>query len=494
MNAILETLVDYGCEKKLIEPCDRIYVRNRILSLLQEEDWTSTKKRVSYTYVSELLNGLCDYAVKKGILEDTLRNRDAFDSEIMNCFVKRPSDLIQEFYEKKKEDSKAATEYFYHTSVCSNYIRKDRIDKNISYKAKSEYGTMDITINLSKPEKDPRDIAKAKSVVSTSYPQCVLCKECEGYHGSASCDGRSNHRVIPIELDHDTWYLQYSPYVYYNEHCIVLSKTHTPMKTCRSTFIRLFDFVKQFPHYFIGSNADLPIVGGSILTHDHFQGGNYNFAMADAKIVDTFDLGNGVTGARLYWPLSVLRLSCQSEKPIIDVADHILQIWRDYSDESVCVLAHSENQDHNTITSIARYRNGQYELDLVFRNNRTDKEHPMGIFHPHQQVHHIKKENIGLIEVMGLAVLPARLKQEMVGMREYLLNGKYTEMIEPHKKWLDEIQSKHVWKEETVMEDLQKEIANVFVEGLCHCGVFPFDEIGNKAFLKLIDTVKGTLK
>lgn len=494
MKAVLETLLDYAINQELITSYDRIYARNRVLSLLKEESWEPTNDRISYHYVSDLLSPLCDYAVKKGIIEDTLRNRDAFDSEIMNCFVKRPSDLIETFYDKCKQDPQKATSYFYHMSVADNYIRKDRIDKNISYKAKTEYGTMDITINLSKPEKDPRDIAKAKSVVSTSYPQCVLCKECEGYHGNASCDGRSNHRVIPVTLDNDTWYLQYSPYVYYNEHCIVLSKSHTPMKTCRETFIRLLDFVKQFPHYFIGSNADLPIVGGSILSHDHFQGGNYNFAMADAKTYQTFDFENGVKASRLYWPLSVLRLSSSSTDELIDLAAHILQVWRDYSDPSVGVLAHTQNHPHNTITSIARCRNGQYELDLVFRNNRTDEEHPLGIFHPHEEVHHIKKENIGLIEVMGLAVLPARLKQEMKDMRDYLLYGKYTESIESHKKWLDTIQSKYDWKEDTVMINLQQEIATVFVEGLRHCGIFSFDEIGNEAFLKLIETVKGTFK
>lgn len=493
MEAIIETLLEYAIEQHLMEPTDRIYARNRILACLKEEDYTPTDQRVSYHYVSELLQMLCDIAVKKGILEDTLRNRDAFDSQLMNCFMPRPSEMIHTFETKKNNSPVLATNYFYHTSIASNYIRKDRIDKNVSYKVNTEYGIMDITINLSKPEKDPRDIAKASKSVSTSYPSCVLCKECEGYYGSLRCDGRSNHRIIPLKLNGEDWFFQYSPYVYYNEHCIVLNGEHVPMKTCRETFIRLLEFVEQFPHYFLGSNADLPIVGGSILSHDHFQGGNYEFAMANAKVVQSFQLTEDVRADRLFWPLSVLRLSSVQKEALIDVADTILQVWRQYDDPAVEVYAKTDGQMHNTITSIARYRNNRYELDLVFRNNRTSKEHPMGIFHPHEEVHHIKKENIGLIEVMGLAVLPARLKTEMQAMKDYLLDGTCSDLLDSHLGWLQNLQQSMTWTKENVEEQLQEEVGKVFVEGLRHCGIYSFDEKGDIAFQKLIDTIEGTL-
>ena len=493
MEAIIETLLEYAIEQQLMEPSDRIYARNRIQAGLKEEDYTPTDQRVSYHYVSELLQMLCDIAVKKGILEDTLRNRDAFDSQLMNCFMPRPSEMINTFEMKKNNSPILATNYFYHTSIASNYIRKDRIDKNVSYKVNTEYGIMDITINLSKPEKDPRDIAKASKSVSTSYPSCVLCKECEGYYGSLRCDGRSNHRIIPLKLSGEDWFFQYSPYVYYNEHCIVLKGEHVPMKTCRKTFIRLLEFVEQFPHYFLGSNADLPIVGGSILSHDHFQGGNYEFAMANARVVQSFQLTEDVRADRLFWPLSVLRLSSVQKETLIDVADTILQVWRQYDDPAVEVYAKTDGQMHNTITSIARYRNNRYELDLVFRNNRTSKEHPMGIFHPHEEVHHIKKENIGLIEVMGLAVLPARLKTEMQAMKDYLLDGTCSDLLDSHLEWLQNLQQSMTWTKENVEEQLQEEVGKVFVEGLRHCGIYSFDEKGDIAFQKLIDTIEGTL-
>ena len=493
MNEVIETLLDYASQQNLIEDSDRIYCRNRILSLLKEENYEMTNERVSYKYVNDLLAPLCDIAVQKGIIEDTLRNRDAFDSEIMNCFIQRPSDLISKFELLRNQDPKASTDFFYHLSVSSNYIRKDRIDKNVSYKANTKYGVMEITINLSKPEKDPRDIAKAGQSVSTSYPSCVLCKECEGYHGNSKCDGRSNHRVLPLSLNGEKWFFQYSPYVYYNEHCIVLRNDHVPMKTSKETFARVTEFVSLFPHYFLGSNADLPIVGGSILSHDHFQGGNYDFAMANAEVYSEFDL-NGIKAQRLYWPLSVLRLKSKDRSLLVECAGHILDVWRNYSDESVDLYAHTGETMHNTITSIARMRNNEYELDLVFRNNRTSDEHPMGIFHPHQEVHHIKKENIGLIEVMGLAVLPARLKDEMNGMKDYLLNGSCDQSIESHKVWLNELKDKYDWTNENVDDILKKEIADVFVQGLEHCGIYTFDSAGDIAFKNLINTIEGTIK
>lgn len=490
MNRIIETLLDYAIDKQLMPPQDRCYARNRILALLKEDSYVPCEEHASYTHVSELLDTLCDRAAEKGIISKTISSYDAFDSAIMDCVMMRPSQLIEQF---KRMEKKAATDMFYAFSKDSNYIRTNRIAKNICYKHDTKFGVLDITINCSKPEKDPKDIAAARNSMPNTYPTCVLCKENEGYYGNANRDGRSSIRLIPITLNDEIWYLQYSPYVYYNEHCIVLSEQHTPMKTCRATFARLLDFVEQFPHYFLGANADLPIVGGSILTHDHYQGGNYEFAMAKAKILESYDVFEtaGVKAQRLYWPLSVLRLSGTDKQALISCADRVLCLWRKYSDEACNILAHT-SEDHNTISVISRFRNGQFDLDLVLRNNRTSERYPLGIFHPHEKIHHIKKENIGIIEVMGLAVLPARLKNELTWIKEAILQGhtEHAEEIKIHRAWIDEIKEKYSFTPDNTEEILRKEVGDIFLEGLTHCGVFPLNETGADGWKRFINALK----
>ena len=489
---LIDTLIDYGIEKELCQNADRIYIRNQLLHLLHEEGWQDSKQRMNYERVDQILESMCQIAISRNIIQDSQKRRDAFDSQLMNTLMPRPSELIRTFYENYQIAPKKATDTYYQMALNSHYIRQERIQKNIQYKADTAYGTMDITINLSKPEKDPKDIAAALKTGDAIYPSCAICKENEGYYGNAKWDGRSNHRLIPLELGNHKWYLQYSPYVYYNEHCIVLNSCHEPMKISHQTFENLFAFVKQFPHYFIGSNADLPIVGGSILSHDHYQGGNYTFAMTEAKTIETYDCFDylGVKTERLYWPLTVFRLSCTDCMPLIKAADQMLDIWRNYSDEAAGILAYT-NQPHNTITPIARYRNNHYELDIVLRNNRTSPEHPLGIFHPHEEIHPIKKENIGLIEVMGLAVLPARLKDQLEAIQAYLLGEKSDfEGIEEHKEWVLQFQKQNKWTKDTIKEQLEQQVAAIFVKGLEHCGVFKLNEEGTIACNKLIQTIK----
>ena len=489
---LIDTLIDYGIEKELCKNEDRIYVRNQLLHLLNEEGWQSSDRRMPYESVDQILEKMCQIAISKNIIQDSQKRRDAFDSQLMNTMMPRPSELIHDFFENYKISPQKATDNYYQMALNSHYIRQDRIQKNIQYKADTEYGTMDITINLSKPEKDPKDIAAALASSEAIYPSCAICRENEGYYGNAKWDGRSNHRIIPLDLGNQKWYLQYSPYVYYNEHCIVLNDHHEPMKISHQTFENLFAFVKQFPHYFIGSNADLPIVGGSILTHDHSQGGRYTFAMTEAKTIETYDCFDylGVKTERLKWPLTVFRLSCSDCMPLIKAADKMLDIWRTYSDKAADILAYTD-QPHNTITPIARYRNNKYELDIVLRNNRTSTEHPLGIFHPHEEIHPIKKENIGLIEVMGLAVLPARLKGQLEEIQAYLLGNKQDfKGIEEHKEWVLNLQNQYEITPENVKTRVEQEVAAIFVKGLEHCGVFKLNEEGNIACNKFIQTIK----
>ena len=489
----IHTLIEYGIEKGLCTRCDCVYVRNQLLHLMQEENWQESEESIPYHSISEILDGLCTIAIEKKIIVDSIRNRDAFDSLLMNVLMPRPSEVIRSFYDRYEQSPKEATDAYYKMALDSHYIREERIRKNIQYKVDTEYGKMDITINLSKPEKDPKDIAAALSASNNSiYPACAICKESEGYYGNAKWDGRSNHRLIPLKLGSLDWFLQYSPYVYYNEHCIVLNAKHTPMKINRQTFENLLAFVQQFPHYFIGSNADLPIVGGSILTHDHYQGGRYTFAMTEAKTVKTYDCFEdlGVLVERLKWPLTVFRLSGQDCDCLVQAAERMLSVWREYSDESVDVVAWSD-EPHNTITPIARYRNGRYELDLVLRNNRTCEQYPLGIFHPHNEIHHIKKENIGLIEVMGLAVLPARLKNELKDVVAYLMHEKSDLTgIESHADWICKMNDEHDWTKEDVKSVVGKEVADIFVQGLEHCGVFKWDVLGLAAADRFIETLK----
>ena len=422
MNYQINRLINFGVKKNLIDKLDEVYVANLLLEVLGIDEFEKEEVEEELETATEILEKMLDFAVKKGIIEDTIIQRDLFDTKIMNCLVNRPSEIIKTFNEKYKLNKKEATDYFYNLSIASNYIRKDRTDKNIIWKVKTEYGDLDITINLSKPEKDPKDIKKAKEMKSTKYPKCLLCKENEGFMGNINHPARQNHRIIPMEFAEEKWFLQYSPYVYYNEHCIVLNSKHTPMQINRKTFENLIEFVDYIPHYFLGSNADLPIVGGSILSHDHYQGGNYVFAMEKADIEETFNIDCFKSSvSRLKWPMSVIRLKGTDKNDIINLAEYILSSWKNYSDESVDII-NKTTEEHSTITPIARKKGNEYELDLVLRNNRTTREYPMGIFHPHNEVHHIKKENIGLIEVMGLAVLPSRLEEELNYLANLMIN------------------------------------------------------------------------
>ena len=425
INTEINRLLNFAKQNMLINEDDYYYAANRLLDVLKVDAFEPEFVDEKLPTAMPILENMLDYAAEKGLIENTTENRDLFDTRIMDCVMPRPSEVVRRFTNDYARSPKAATDEFYKMSIASNYIRKDRIDKNIVWKTATEYGDLDITINLSKPEKDPRDIAKAKLAPSSGYPKCLLCRENEGYAGHPGHPARETHRLIPLRLSAHRWFLQYSPYTYYNEHCIVLNRKHVPMKVSRKSFENLLDFVTIFPHYFLGSNADLPIVGGSILSHDHYQGGRYTFAMAKAPIEKfyTFPGFEDIKVGRVKWPMSTIRLQGEDRETLADLAEKILDAWRKYSDPSVEILAETDGTPHNTITPIARRRGNLYELDLVLRNNRTTKEHPLGLFHPHAEVHHIKKENIGLIEVMGLAVLPARLKKEMARVGEELVKG-----------------------------------------------------------------------
>lgn len=496
INYEINRLINFAINKKLIEKEDTIYCSNLLLDILNISDFENIEVKEELEVPTHILENILDYAVKENMIENTVTERDLFDTKIMNCVMPRPSEVIKTFNNKYKEDKVDATNYYYDLSIASNYIRKSRTDQNIVWKTKTEYGDLDITINLSKPEKDPKDIAKAKLLKATSYPKCLLCKENEGFKGNINHPARQNHRIIPMEFAGEKWFLQYSPYVYYNEHCIILNSEHIPMKIYKKTFENLLGFVDKLPHYFAGSNADLPIVGGSILSHDHYQGGNYTFAMELAPIEKEFNISgyNNTTIGRVKWPMSVLRLSGKDKEEIIDLATHILDTWKVYSDESVDILYESKGEVHNTITPIARKKEDLYELDLVLRNNRTSEYHPLGIFHPHSEVHHIKKENIGLIEVMGLAVLPARLKEEINLLKKYFLEKKDNiiedEIVSKHNEWYTYIINKYNdINEENVEAVIKEEIGIKFLTVLSHAGVFKRDEQGIAAFDKFIKSL-----
>ena len=475
-------------ETGLISEEEKIYSTNLILDVLKLDDYEEPEENYEKVELEPVLKELLDYAVEKGLIEDSVVYRDLFDTRLMNCLVPRPSQVIKTFKEKYAASPEEATNYYYKLSRDSDYIRRYRVCKDMKWVTKTEYGDIDITINLSKPEKDPKAIAAAKLAKQSGYPKCQLCRENEGYAGRTNHPARENHRIIPITINGGQWGFQYSPYVYYNEHCIVFNGQHVPMKVDRATFVKLFDFIKLFPHYFIGSNADLPIVGGSILSHDHFQGGNYEFAMAKAPVEREFTVKGyeDVKAGIVKWPLSVIRLSCTDEKRIIDLADHILKAWRGYTDEEAYVFAETDGEPHNTITPIARKRGDMYELDLALRNNITTPECPFGLYHPHNELHHIKKENIGLIEVMGLAVLPSRLKEEMEILSDYIVDGKdirSNEKIEKHADWVDEFRPKYpVINAENVDAVIKEEIGIVFKKVLEDAGVFKRDAKGQAAF------------
>ncbi len=484
----IKKLVAYGMETGLISEEEKIYSTNLILDVLKLDDYEEPEENYKDVELQPVLKELLDYAVEKGLIEDSVVYRDLFDTRLMNCLMPRPSQVIKTFKEKYAVSPKEATDYYYKLSQDSDYIRRYRVCRDMKWVTKTEYGDIDITINLSKPEKDPKAIAAAKLAKQSGYPKCQLCRENEGYAGRTNHPARENHRIIPITINGGQWGFQYSPYVYYNEHCIVFNGQHIPMKVERATFVKLFDFIKLFPHYFIGSNADLPIVGGSILSHDHFQGGNYEFAMAKAPVEREFTVKGyeDVKAGIVKWPLSVIRLSCADEKRIIDLADHILKAWRGYTDEAAYVYAETDGEPHNTITPIARKRGDMYELDLALRNNITTPECPLGLYHPHNELHHIKKENIGLIEVMGLAVLPSRLKEEMEILSDYIVNGKdirANEKIEKHADWVDEFRPKYdVINADNVDAVIKEEIGIVFKKVLEDAGVFKRNAEGQAAF------------
>ena len=491
----IKKLVQYGINTGLTPECERIYTTNLLLDLFQENDYEDSTCDLSKIVLEDVLKELLDEACSRGIIEDSVVHRDLFDTKLMNCLMPRPAQVQKSFWEDYAVSPEHATEKYYKFSQDSDYIRRYRIKKDRKWTVDTDYGTLDITINLSKPEKDPKAIAAARNAKNSAYPKCQLCMENEGYAGRANHPARENHRIIPITINESAWGFQYSPYVYYNEHCIVFNGEHTPMKIDRAAFIKLFDFVKQFPHYFLGSNADLPIVGGSILSHDHFQGGHYTFAMAKAPVVESFTVKGyeDVTAGIVKWPLSVIRLQCADETRIIDLAEYILKAWRDYTDEAAFIFAETEGQPHNTITPIARKRGELYELDLTLRNNITTEEHPLGVYHPHGKLHHIKKENIGLIEVMGLAVLPARLKGELELLKEYILEGKdirSEESIEKHADWVEEFLPQYPdVNAENIEEILQKEVGKVFCQVLEDAGVYKYTPEGLEAFRRFIGTL-----
>ena len=501
----IRKLVSYGVHTGLVTKEDVIFTTNKLLELFkldeledvdaaEETDEAGEKGNMQPEELEAVLGRMMDYAYEQGIMtENSIVYRDLFDTKIMSMLMPRPSEVISKFEELyEKKSPQAATDYYYKLSCDSDYIRRYRICKDMKWVAPTKYGDLDITINLSKPEKDPRAIAAAKNTKQSGYPKCLLCRENEGYAGRVNHPARQNHRIIPVIINDSQWGFQYSPYVYYNEHCIVFNSQHVPMKIERATFCKLFDFVKQFPHYFVGSNADLPIVGGSILSHDHFQGGHYEFAMAKAPIERTFTVGGfeDVEAGIVNWPMSVIRLSGADTNRIIELADLILKKWRGYTDEAAFVYAETDGEPHNTITPIARKRGDKFELDLVLRNNITTEEHPLGVYHPHAKLHHIKKENIGLIEVMGLAVLPARLKSEMAQLKEAILAGKdlrADEVLEKHADWVEEFVPKYEKIDASNIDEIvEKEIGLVFMEVLEDAGVYKRTDEGQKAFDRFV--------
>ena len=494
IDKAIKKLVTYGLDTGLISEDDRYYAINQILDVLWMDDYEEPQDEPGDIDLEEVLAELLNYAFETGIIpENSITYRDLFDTKLMNCLMPRPSEVEARFWGLYNHQSpQAATEYYYKLSQDSDYIRRYRIKKDMRWVTASKYGDLDITINLSKPEKDPKAIAAAKLAKQGGYPKCQLCMENEGYAGRTDHPARNNHRIIRLKINDSQWGFQYSPYVYYNEHCIVFNGKHTPMKIERDTFVKLFDFVKQFPHYFLGSNADLPIVGGSILSHDHFQGGNYDFAMAKAKEEELFCIKGfeRVTAGIVKWPMTVLRTRSKNPEDLIELGTKVLEAWRAYTDESLFVFASTEGQPHNTITPIARKRGDEYELDLVLRNNITTEEFPYGVYHPHEELHHIKKENIGLIEVMGLAVLPSRLKDELSLISEYLIDGKdirNNESIDKHADWVDSFRAGYQsFTKDNVDEILEKEVGLVFERVLEDAGVFKYDEAGRAGFKRFL--------
>ena len=492
VNGYLTALVEYGLKTGLIQDCDRTYIVNQLLMTMGLDSFE--EEAAPSMELEDILAGLLSDAVSRGVIEDNITAKDLFDTKLMGVLTPLPREVRAKFAALYAEDPQKATDWYYTLSQDTDYIRRYRIKKDLRWKTATEYGDLDITINLSKPEKDPKAIAAAKAAPQSGYPKCQLCPENEGYAGRMNHPARENHRIVPITVAGANWYLQYSPYVYYNEHCIVFNAKHTPMVIDKSAFSKLLDFVTLFPHYFVGSNADLPIVGGSILSHEHFQGGHYSFPMElspverEIRFAGYEDIKAGI----VKWPMSVIRLDGADKARLADLADKILRAWRGYTDEDAFIFAETDGVPHSTITPIARRRGSDYELDLVLRNNITTKEHPLGVYHPHAELHHIKKENIGLIEVMGLAVLPARLKGELQGLEEAILAGKpLTGDLEKHAAWVEELKTRHTFTPENTTAILREEVGKVFAKVLEHAGVYGRNEAGQAAFLKFIDYVNS---
>ena len=496
INAAVSKLAVYALRTGLIEECEYTWAINTILDALKLDSYTDPGQEWGEIDLAAVLDELLDDAHARGVLaENSVVYRDLFDTELMGRLTPRPAQVVEKFQTLCAKDPKEATNWYYQFSQDTNYIRRDRIAKDMQWKAETDYGQLDITINLSKPEKDPKAIAAARNLPASNYPRCMLCVENEGYAGRVNHPARQNHRIVPITINSSPWFLQYSPYVYYNEHCICLNQEHTPMKIDRACFGKLLDFVGQFPHYFVGSNADLPIVGGSILAHDHFQGGRYTFAMETAPVETpfTFPGFEDVTAGIVKWPMSVVRIACEDPQRLVELADRILGAWRGYTDQDAVIFAETDGVPHNTITPIARMRDGKYELDLVLRNNLTTEEHPLGLYHPHAELHHIKKENIGLIEVMGLAVLPARLKEELAAVAEALASGadlRANELTEKHADWAEGFKAQYTFTADNALDIVQKETGLVFAQVLEHAGVYKRTKEGKEAFLRFLNSCK----
>lgn len=489
----VKALIEYATQNNLIEKEDKTYCINGIISLFGKNDYDDSIEAFEGS-LAQILDSLCDEAVEMGLIDNGSVSRDLFDTKIMGVLTPRPSEIIKTFKDLYESDPKKATDWYYRFSEATNYIRTDRIAKIIKWQQTGEYGTIDITVNLSKPEKDPKAIEAAKNMPQVGYPKCMLCRECEGYSGRVDFPARQNHRIIPIIINNSEWFMQYSPYVYYNEHCIVFNGEHTPMTIDKSAFAKLLEFVTVFPHYFLGSNADLPIVGGSILSHEHFQGGKYEFAMERAPIEKEISFAgfDDVKAGIVKWPMSTIRLQSLNKESLVELADRILRKWRTYTDESAFIFAETDGKPHNTITPIARRRGELFELDLVLRNNITTDEHPLGVYHPHAELHHIKKENIGLIEVMGLAVLPPRLKDELEALEKAILSKadlRSNPLTSSHADWAESFIDDYAFTEENCMDILKAEVGKVFATVLEHAGVYKRDENGINAFMRFIENV-----
>ncbi len=495
VNTYISALVNYGLKNGLITEDDRIFAVNSILEALKLDEYEEPAD-VPDAELEEILKALLDFACSQDIIPDSIAYRDLFDTKLMACLTPRPSEVIAKFRADYASSPITATDNYYKMSCDTDYIRRYRIKRDIKWKTSTEYGELDITINLSKPEKDPKAIAAAKNAKQSGYPKCLLCPENVGYAGRLNHPARQNHRIIPVDICGEPWGFQYSPYVYYNEHCILFNRKHTPMVIDKSAFAKLFDFVRQFPHYFIGSNADLPIVGGSILSHEHFQGGNYTFAMAKAPVEKEYSIKGfeDIKAGRVKWPMSVIRLSGSDAARLVELADKILTAWRGYTDEAAVIYAETDGEPHNTITPIARKNGSAYELDLVLRNNITTEEHPLGVYHPHAELHHIKKENIGLIEVMGLAVLPARLKSEMEKLADTLVSQGIDAVrsdpdLEKHADWVEKFAAEREITAENVNDIIRDEVGKVFARVLEHAGVYKRTEEGMAAFDRFVDSL-----